>query len=118
MSKLDYFKAQVEATISPMYFIRMREANPEKIMLIDVRNGTPEKMGKKIVGAINIPLENIEERLSEIPRDKTIVVYCWQPWCNLGAHAAIILLENGYDVLELRGGIGAWKAMDLPLEDL
>ena len=46
----------------------------EKITLIDVRN--PELYNKgHIRGAINIPMEELEDRLGEIPRNRTVVVY-------------------------------------------
>jgi len=51
----------------------------------------------------------MQDKLGELPKNKTIVVYCWDTWCNMAAKAAIILLENGYDVLELSGGIAVWK---------
>ena len=118
MSKLDYFKARVEATISPMDYMQAAKANPDKMVLVDVRNAPPEKMGKKIAGALHIPQMALSNRLAELPKDKTIIVYCWDTWCNLAAHSAITLLENGYDVLELSGGIAAWNIMQFPTENV
>jgi len=116
MSKLDYFKSKTEATVSPMDYMQILKANPDKFVLIDVRNAPPQVMKQKIAGAKHIPLDSLAERINEIPRDKTIVVYCWEVWCNMAAKAAIILIENGYDVLELSGGIGAWNTMNFPVE--
>lgn len=116
MTKLDYFKAKTEATLSPMDYMQASKANPDTFVLIDVRNAPPQIMKQKIVGALHIPLSQLSERLSEIPKDKTIVVYCWDVWCNMAAKAAIILLENGFNVQELSGGIAAWNTMNLPVE--
>lgn len=116
MSKLDYFKARTEATLSPMEVMGIRKDNPESIVVVDVRNAPPEKMGAKIAGALHIPQSTLASRLSELPKDKLIVVYCWETWCNLASHAAITLLENGYDAVELIGGIGAWNTMNFPTE--
>jgi rhodanese-related sulfurtransferase len=116
MSKMDYFKAKVEATISPMDFTAATKAEPDKFLVVDVRNAPPQVMKQKIAGAKHIPLRELAERLDELPKNKTIVVYCWDTWCNMAAKAAIILLENGYDVLELTGGIAAWNTMGLPVE--
>lgn len=116
MSKLDYFKARIEATISPMEFMQATKADPDKMILVDVRNAPPEKMGKKIAGALHIPQAALANRLTELPKDKIIVVYCWDTWCNLASHSAVTLLENGYDVLELIGGIAAWNTMNFPTE--
>jgi rhodanese-related sulfurtransferase len=116
MSKLEYFKAKIEATISPMDYIQASKANPEKFVIIDVRNAPPQVMKQKIAGALHIPLSQLADRLGEIPKDKMIVVYCWDVWCNMAAKAAVILLENGFDVLELSGGIAAWNTMNFPIE--
>ena len=116
MSKLDYFKARIEATISPKDYMQTSKENPDKMLLVDVRNAPPEKMGKKIAGAVHIPQKALASRLSELPKDKMIVVYCWDTWCNLAPHAAVTLLENSYDVVELIGGIAAWETMNFPTE--
>lgn len=118
INKLEYFKAKIEATISPMDYMQMTKVNPEKFVLVDVRNAPPNLKKVKIAGAIDIPLMELENRLSELPKHKIIVVYCWDVWCNLAAKAGIMLLENGFDVLELSGGIAAWQAVKLPLEEL
>jgi len=116
MSKVDYFKAKIEATISPMDFMQEAKAQPDKFIVVDVRNAPPHIMKEKIAGASHIPLMHLSNRLSELPKDKTIVVYCWETWCNMAAKAAIILLENGYDALEMSGGIAAWKAVGFSVE--
>lgn len=116
MSKLDYFKAKIESTISPMDFMQAVKSEPDKFQVVDVRNAPPHIMKQKIAGASHIPLMQLPDRLAELPKDKTIVVYCWDTWCNMAAKAAIIMLENGYDVLELSGGIAAWTTMNFPVE--
>jgi len=118
MNELDFFKRRVECTMPIRKFMRERQADPGKMMLIDVRNATPEEIGIIISGAIHIPEAEIKDRLSELPKDKTIIVYTWDDWCNLAAHAAITLLENGFHVMELRGGIAAWHTLNFPTEKL
>jgi rhodanese-related sulfurtransferase len=118
MSKLDFFKAKLEATISPMEFMKRNKANPNAMVVVDVRNGSPKMKGSIIVGALQIPQNEIANRLSELPKDKIIVVYCWDVFCSLAAKAAITLLENGFDVMELSGGIAAWNKMKFPTQSL
>ena len=55
MSKLDYFKARIEATLSPMEYMQTSKVNPGQLVLVDVRNAPPEKMWKKISGSLLIP---------------------------------------------------------------
>jgi peroxiredoxin family protein/TusA-related sulfurtransferase/rhodanese-related sulfurtransferase len=70
--------------------------------LIDVRS--PMQFSTKTIeGAINIPAENLRDRLNEIPKDKKVVLFC-----NKGFTSYIssrILLQNGFDnVFSLSGG--------------
>ena len=59
-----------------------------------------------IPGAINISLQELEQKLNKIPKDKPVVVYCRSG--NRSAHAAQILLAAGYaDVYDL-GGLFEW----------
>jgi rhodanese-related sulfurtransferase len=118
MNKAGYFEAKLEATISPMDYKIEDDANPNLMILVDVRNAPPVKMEKKIKGAKIIPQRELAQRLDELPKNKLIVVYCWDVWCNLAAKAAITLIANGYNVKELSGGIAAWNIMQFPTEEL
>lgn len=115
MNTLEYFQARLQATLSPMDYFMANQKNPEAYFLIDVRNG-PEHLRKmKIEGAQVIPEKQLLSRLEEIPKDKEIVVYCWDVWCNTAVKSATYLLEEGYSVKELTGGIAAWQKMNFPL---
>ena len=118
MSQIDFFRNRVESTFSPMDYMQASKQNIDEYVLLDVRNGPPHLKREKIKDAIEISQAEIANRLSEIPKDKVIVLYCWDVWCNTAAKAAIILLENGYKVKELSGGIAAWKTMDFPTTPL
>lgn len=113
MNRLDFFKARLEANMSPMEYVRSVKENPHQYLLLDVRVGPPDIKKDKIEGAVEIPLDQLEERLAELPKDKEIIAYCWDTWCTLAAKAAIILLENGYGAKEMHGGIAAWKTLGL-----
>jgi rhodanese-related sulfurtransferase len=59
-------------------------------------------------GAVNIPLDSLRERLTEIPRDKEIIAFC-----QVGLRGYIacrILAQHGYKVRNLSGGYKTWKA--------
>ncbi|MED1738093.1 rhodanese-like domain-containing protein [Bacillus swezeyi] len=115
MNSLDFFNARLEATISPMDFVKSAKLNPEKYFLVDVRNGPSEFKKVTIKDAQMIPEQDLPNRLNDIPKDKEIIVYCWDVWCNTAAKAAKFLLENGYQVKELTGGIAAWREMNFPV---
>jgi rhodanese-related sulfurtransferase len=62
--------------IGRMDFTQAVKAEPEKFLVVDVRNAPPQAMKQKIAGAKHIPLRELSERLGELPNNKTIVVYC------------------------------------------
>lgn len=75
-------------------------------ILIDVRTSGEYGTGY-IPGAINIPVEELANRLDEVPKDVPVVLYCRSG--NRSADASEILLENGFtDVYDL-GGIQDWN---------
>lgn len=80
---------------------------PKGAMLIDVR--TPEEYGKgTIPGAINIPVDTLRSRLSEVPMDTDVYVFC-QVGLR-GYLAQQILLQSGYrDVKNVSGGYNTWS---------
>ncbi|WP_253907604.1 rhodanese-like domain-containing protein [Bacillus sp. WMMC1349] len=93
MNALDYFNARLEATISPMDYLRSKQIEPEKYFLIDVRNGPTHVRSLTIEDANIIPEQQLPERISEVPKDKEIIVYCWDVWCNTAAKVAKFLLD-------------------------
>jgi rhodanese-related sulfurtransferase len=113
MSALDYFKMRLEATVSPMDVSRLQELQPDSFVLVDVRIGPKPCRAK---GAIEIPQTEIVDRMAELPKDKLLVLYCWETWCSLAVKAAVPLLEAGFSVKEMYGGIAAWETLGLPTE--
>lgn len=76
------------------------------IFLLDVR--TPqENAAQAIEGSHLIPLQELGQRLHELPRDKEIVVYCRVG--NRSASACAYLTRMGYTVKNLEGGIMLWN---------
>ena len=71
------------------------------VFLLDTR--TPfEVMQGKIDGFVNIPLDELRERIDEIPKDKPVYVHCHS---GLRSYLACrILIGNGYDCYNLAGG--------------
>ena len=79
----------------------------EDDLLIDVRS-EKEFDGGKIGKAINIPVDDLRDRLSEIPREKSIYIYCEAGL--RGYLAQRILSQNGFrNVRNLSGGYKLWR---------
>lgn len=93
--------------MEPIYWRELRDADLNKISLIDVR--TPGEFADgHIPGAVNIPLDDLRESLDRIPHDKPIVLYCGVGL--RGYLASNILRQRGYsDVRNLIGGIKTYR---------
>ena len=115
MTNLEYLENILETTIGPMDFFSTSKAHPNTFVLVDVRNAPSHLKKVKITGAIEIPENDIKNRLGDLPKDKVIVVYCWDTWCNLAKKASVVLIRNGFTVKELSGGIAAWQSLNLPV---
>ena len=80
-------------------------ADPKQTMIIDVRTPTEFAAGR-LPGAVNIPVDDLRDRLAEIPRERDVTVYCQVG--QRGYLATRILLQNGYRVRNLAGGFKTW----------
>lgn len=68
-----------------------------------------------IPGTTLIPLGQLPQRLSEVPKDKTVVVVCRTG--HRSAQARDILKQAGYtNVISMAGGVTDWQAQGFPLE--
>jgi rhodanese-related sulfurtransferase len=74
--------------------------------LLDVRT-VPEFSAGHIPGALNIPVDELRQRLSELPSQRRIVAYCQVG--QRGYLATRILLQHGYEALNLSGGFTTYR---------
>jgi rhodanese-related sulfurtransferase len=83
-------------------------------LMLDVR--TQEEWDQvHIPGATFIPLDQLENRLAELPRDQEIVVYCRSG--NRSQTGRDILLDAGFtQVTSMAGGINQWSSAGFPTE--
>ncbi|MGF1696416.1 FAD-dependent oxidoreductase [Vibrio lamellibrachiae] len=95
---------------TPIHFDEIDHLN-ENQLLLDVRNpGELLKVGF-IEGAINIPVDQLRERLDELPKDKEIVIYC-----QVGLRGNVAyrqLVNNGFKAKNLIGGYRTYKTAQL-----
>lgn len=85
-------------------------------IVIDVRPGTEYQAGH-IEGAINIPLEELPQRLKELPKNQEVVAYCRGPYCLLAFEAVEQLRQHGYRARRLEDGFPEWKTEHLPVSE-
>lgn len=86
-----------------------------EITLLDVRSAEEYALGH-LPGALNIPAEELEQRLSELPPEQDVVAYCRGPYCVLSSTAATLLGAKGFRVRRLADGFPDWKAAGLGVE--
>ena len=100
-------------TVKPVYWRDLRDIRLEDEFLLDVRTPDEFSLGS-LPGAINIPLDEIRDRMDEIPKDKPVYVFCA---VGLRGYLAYrILVQHGYDkVRNLSGGLKIYKAATAPI---
>ena len=84
------------------------------VTLLDVRP-SEEYAHSHLEGALNITLEELEERLGDFPKSKTIVAYCRGTYCVLSYEAVKRLREKGFKAVRAEDGIPNWLNMNLKL---
>ena len=78
-----------------------------EVFLLDVRTQEEYNEGH-ISGSTLIPVQELEARLNELPRNKKILVYCRSG--NRSVTASETLVKNGFaQIFNMKGGITEWK---------
>jgi rhodanese-related sulfurtransferase len=78
------------------------------VVLVDVRPSEEFAAGH-ITGARSIPLEELEDRLAELPADREVVAYCRGPFCAYAHEAVHHLQAAGRPARRLRMGWPEWR---------
>ena len=90
-----------------------RRLTSREALLIDVREPDEWAAGH-VAGARHIPLADLPTRLSEIPRDQPVLLFCRSG--NRSSKATAFLRGQGYaQATNVEGGIIAWQGAGLPV---
>jgi rhodanese-related sulfurtransferase len=100
-----YLGAEVEA-ISREELVKRLRGND--VVLVDVRPAEEFDAGH-IAGAVSIPLDELDERLAELPADSEIVAYCRGTLCAYAHEAVRRLRAEGHSARRLEGGWPEWQ---------
>jgi rhodanese-related sulfurtransferase len=101
----DYLGDDVDAIGRDELLARMRSG---AVVLLDVRPSEEYEAGH-IAGARSIPLEELQDRLAELPPDREVVAYCRGPLCAFAHEAVRDLRAAGRDARRLDGGWPEWR---------
>ena len=89
-------------------------ASDQPPLAVDVRSPR-EREQKHIAGSLSVPLTQLAENLSQLPKDRPLLVYCAGGYRS--SIAASLLQRNGFpSVAEIAGGLAAWQSANLPVE--
>lgn len=84
------------------------------VTVLDVRPKDEYDAGH-ISGAVSVPLNELENRLADLPRDREIVAYCRGPYCVLSVEAVEKLRALGFNAVRFEYGVQDWRAARLPV---
>lgn len=110
-SARDYLGEDVEAISREELIARLGRGD---VVLVDVRPEEEFAAGH-IEGACSIPLDELEQRLGEIPADRAIVAYCRGPYCAYAHEAVRRLQAAGRSARRLEEGWPEWRLAAPPL---
>jgi DNA-binding transcriptional ArsR family regulator/rhodanese-related sulfurtransferase len=104
-------KAMEPVTLNEL-MTRLREPG---LVILDVRP-TLEYAQGHIAGARSIPIDELQQRLHELPQDQEIVAYCRGTYCVFADEAVELLTAEGYQVRRMQLGYPDWVLAQLPIE--
>ncbi|MGF1683614.1 FAD-dependent oxidoreductase [Photobacterium minamisatsumaniensis] len=96
----------IKGDSTPIHFDEIDDLTDNQLLL-DVRNPGELKTVGYLEGAINIPVDQLRDRMNELPKDKEIVIYC-----QVGLRGNVAyrqLVNNGYKARNLIGGYRTYK---------
>ncbi len=95
--------------------LKQMQAESQPMTLLDVRPEDEFQSGH-LPNAINIPIDDLPESLSELDPEQTLVVYCRGPYCMWSKDALEVLLEKGFTAKRLIEGYPEWRQQADPAE--
>lgn len=118
--------AEVERIVR-LYFAHKDELEPvpAKELLARARKGLvtvldvrprEEYAAGHLPGAINIPVQQLEKRMRELPKRREVVAYCRGPYCLMSYDAVALLRRKGRKARRLEAGLPEWRQGGLPIE--
>jgi rhodanese-related sulfurtransferase/DNA-binding transcriptional ArsR family regulator len=105
-------RASMEPVTSDELFARMHDPG---LVVLDVRPAVEYAQGH-IAGARSIPVDELEDRLNELPPEQEIIAYCRGVYCVFADEAVEILSRQGYRARRMKQGFPDWKLANLPTD--
>ncbi len=92
----------------------LERARKGLVTVLDVRPSEEFAAGH-VPGAVNIPIQQLEKRLGDLPKRKEVIAYCRGPYCLMSYDAVQLLRKKGLKARRLVDGLPEWRAAGLPV---
>ena len=83
-----------------------------EVTVLDVRPSEEFQAGH-IPGSLSVPLSELKQRITKLPKGEEIVAYCRGPYCVLAVEAVTLLRSHGFHACRLEAGVPEWRALGL-----
>lgn len=93
----------------------LKRARSKDVVVLDTRPINEYAAGH-IAGAISVPVDELKQRLKQLPKHKNYVAYCRGPYCVYADRAVELLRASGRRARRLLAGFPEWRLAGLPIE--
>ncbi len=100
-------------TVTAQDLCRSLDTRSAGLWVLDVRGADELEANGKIAGAHNIHITQLPKHLDEIPKDKTICIFCGSGLRSMIA-ASILKREGRQDLMVVSGGFAGWNSVSCP----
>jgi len=101
-------------SVSAKVAYEMIEKDDGNLTILDVRTPEEFKVDGHLANAKLIPVGQLSQNLNMLDKSKKILVYCRSG--SRSVQGTRILVKNGFNPVNMSGGINAWKSAQLPLK--
>jgi rhodanese-related sulfurtransferase len=109
----EHFAGRAEAEPVSMEAL-LKRSRAKDVVILDTRP-VEEYAAGHIAGAISVPVDDLQRRLRDLPKDKEFVAYCRGPYCVYADRAVEWLQAKGRTARRLAVGFPEWKAAGHPV---
>ena len=112
---LEQIATQPDALLSESRESLLAKARSGDIVVIDVRPGDEFAAGH-LPHARSMPLDELEQRIADLPPGKEVVAYCRGPFCLMSDEAVRLLRARGFSASKISDGVTEWSTNGMPLD--
>lgn len=112
---LEQMATQPDALLSESRESLLAKARSGDIVVIDVRPGDEFAAGH-LPYARSMPLDELEQRIADLPPGKAVVAYCRGPFCLMSDEAVRLLRARGFSASKISDGVTEWATNGMPLD--